>query len=290
MYNESARLLTRVLEDKVISPSDSLFDEDGCKIVEGIYTIIAKNSESNPIYIKVKVSTDEKPTVNIQNITSFLVGKNLNNYDSTGVDSTKDGSTKVIFENIVAGVDSSEIREPNSKIPSPVKPTKESKLSLIAGAHTGQVSGVEAGIQYGQFAFLGEYNFSAADEHIETKYGKVTSTGMQSVRSLDNVDFHSLGVEAEYHLKNSFLKDFFVGAGAVHWSGKKQRSIGTQDIHTQQAIESPKYDLPEEVGEWSANVKAGYGRNISKNLKLEGYGKYNTKKGASVGARINYHF
>ena len=58
VYDESAEKLTRALEDKVLSPSDSLFKEDGSpKVEKGIYMLLPKNqdkSESNPIYVIVE--------------------------------------------------------------------------------------------------------------------------------------------------------------------------------------------------------------------------------------------
>ncbi|MDP2628620.1 MAG: hypothetical protein Q8P15_01840 [Nanoarchaeota archaeon] len=268
LYNKSARILTKALENKIFSAEE---DSSLTEVAEGIYALIPKNkdnSESGNIYIQVTKSKDKNPRVNIIGVESFLVGTNLNNYDPTGKDSTKDGSTPVVL--YTAPQLFNKMSEPTAN-----RNSAEGGLGLIVGAHAGQVNGVDLGAIYRNVALVANASLGLY-ENLNEITGPVSQTGMRGKVRTNNSNYKAVGALFEYHGEKHFI-----GAGVNLWNNDYEKEVIIERSNGTAKRDSE----PIEKKSALAFQLAG-GRKIKDNL----YGKikYDTNRGVSAG--VEYHF
>ena len=285
-YDSSLQILNDAVRDGIIKGSE-LFDAEGnCKVKDGLYVLNVKskpskgyNGNSFPIILDITSQKDRKNLIlNVYGFPAFFVG-----YEDSIKQVTFENNKPVEKDSAVIPTQSKtdSILEP-SKVPE-TKPSKKSDLSLIVGGHVGQngFKGVDLGIQHGKFA--GVVNYSVAgDENLETITGSTSSTGMQGTVETNNIDYKAFfGMALEYH-----PSDFFIGAGIEPW---KYATIRGVKITRSDGTVKRKTDPEKANSEIAGKGYVGYGKNISRNTKLEGLAGYDSKKGFFGGARLNFN-
>lgn len=292
-------LLNRALEDGVMDcQADSLIKNREWQVKNGIYILTERSkgkiitvNGSNLIYTPesgldiqhIQTFQDNNAVIPGRGKTVIYTGNNANDTTGQGRTAIAVFPTKQFGNGATPFIPTPEVPEPPKPKTSEIDSSKKSRTRIIVGGHAGQsgLKGIDLGLQVGRVAVVGSYSVGGND-NVERITGSPSSTGMTGNVRTDKTNYKGIGGALEYH-----PSDFFVGAGLESW---KYATIRGVKITRSDGTSKRKTEPEESNSEIAAKGYVGYGKNISKNIKLEGIAGYDSYKKAFVGARLNRKF